>query len=122
MWVRLGWRALWMLRLLWGLLSHGPPLPERTTPPVFPQTTPPPPPPALTRDGELRGMAGHSTAPLVPPAPWLRQVAVCLLVWGGKARNSPHEVQRGCSLTTRVLITGHVALFLKVALAVSAVF
>ena len=60
-----------MLRLLWGLLSRGPPLPERTTPPAFPPTTLPPP-PALTRDGELRGMTGHSTTArtTVPPHPY----------------------------------------------------
>ena len=42
-WCAAEW-ALWMLLLLWDLLSRGPPRPERATPRAAPHPTPPPPP------------------------------------------------------------------------------
>ena len=42
-WCAAEW-ALWMLLLLWDLLSRGPPLPERAPPRAAPHPTPPPPP------------------------------------------------------------------------------
>ena len=42
-WCAAEW-ALWMLLLLWDLLSRGPPRPERAPPRAAPHPTPPPPP------------------------------------------------------------------------------